>query len=170
MFLKAKTITIAALLALAMSSASATVMDFTGMSNYANFSQNGLNMTANSVWNWPGANMAHMDYGTAVFKLASNQDFNLDSVQMISSGGSGLARFTAWDNGVLLNTVDVGGLAGLFQFNGLFSGIDEFRISYVNDHFTFDNINFSNAVPLPGVLSLLGLSLAGLAVFSRKRT
>lgn len=160
----------AAALVLAASSASATVVDFTGLGNFTNYSQNGMNMTSNSVWNWPGANMAHMDGGMASFTMGSGENFNLDSVFMVSNGGTGPARFTAFDNGVSLGSVDVAGSAGTFTFGTLFDGIDEFRVTVVGSHFTFDDINFSNAtaVPEPGSLVLLGLGLAGLAYRRRK--
>lgn len=159
--------------ALAASTANATVVDFSGLSDFSNYSQNGMNMTSNSVWNWPGSNMAHMDSGSAVFSLATNSDFNLDSVFMVSGGGSGPARFTAINNGIDLGFVDISGGAGVFSFGSLFDGIDAFRVSVIGTHFTFDDINFSDAriaVPEPGSLALIALGLAGLVSLRKKKS
>ena len=127
-------------------------------------------MTSTTVWNYPGANMAHMDSGTAIFKLVSNNDFNLTSVDMVSSGGNGPARFSAYNNGALLGSVNFNGNSGTDVFSSLFSGIDEFRVTVISQHFTFDNITFTaaNTVPEPTSLALVGLSLAALAL-ARKR-
>lgn len=160
----------AAAVVLAASTANATVMNFTGLNDFTNYSQNGLNMSSGNVWNWPGSNMAHMDGGSALFSLATGGNFNLDSVLMVSDGGFGPARFTAINNGLDLGFVDIAGNAGTFLFSSLFDGIDAFRVSVPGSHFTFDDINFTNAVPEPGSLALLGLGLAGLASLRRKRS
>ncbi len=164
--------TLAAVTALGLSSASATVLDFTGLTNYSNFSQNGMDMTATTVWNYPGGDMAHMDSGVASFKISTLGIFNLNSVFMVSGGGSGPARFTAFLGGSDLGFVDVSGGAGTYNFSSLFSGIDEFRVSTTNDHFTFDDVNFSvtrGTVPDGGsTLALLGSVIGGLAFVRRK--
>ncbi len=155
-----------AVLSLAAASANAGTITFTGLSSSSNFSEAGMNMTSNSVWNWPGMDMAHMDGGQAVFKLASAGDFFLTSVELLAAGGGGTARFDAYNNNVLVGTVDHSG-AGVFGF--AFGQIDEFRVSVPGNHFTFDNVNFrESAVPEPSGVALLGLGLAGL-LFSRRR-
>lgn len=164
--------TLAAVTALGLSSASGTVMDFTGLTNNSSFSQNGMNMTATSVYNYPNQGMAHMDTGIASFKISTLGTFNLDSVFMVSSGGNGPARFTAFLGGSDLGFVDISGGAGTYNFSSLFSGIDEFRVSTTNDHFTFDDVNFSvtrGTVPDGGTtLALLGAVISGLAFVRRK--
>lgn len=160
-----------AALVLAAAPASASVMNFTGLSNYTTFTQDGLVMTSANVWNWPSANVAHMDSGIAIFKLANGFDFKLNKIDLLANGGTGIVRFTGYNNGSLLSTVDVS-TRGNYSFGNSFSNIDEFRISYVNDHFSFDNINFAAAaavVPEPGNLALFGLGLAGMAAFGRRR-
>mgnify|MGYP003382233840 CR=1 FL=1 len=165
--MKTKLLGVLAATLIAASSAQATVMDFTGLVDFSNFSQNGMDMVSNNVWNWPGANEAHMDSGIATFKLATLGDFNLDSVDMNSSGGVGPARFEAFDNGVSQGFVDIAGGAGTFIFGAAFDGIDEFHVTVPFSHFTFDNLNFdTNSVPEPGTYALL---LAGLLGFSARR-
>ncbi|HEV7265111.1 MAG TPA: PEP-CTERM sorting domain-containing protein [Falsiroseomonas sp.] len=156
---------------LAAAPASAAVMDFTGLVDFsAAFDQNGINGTSGSWWNWPGADMAHFDDGTATFTYAGGL-FNLISVDMISGGGNGPARFTAFLNNVQVATVDVGGGAGTFAFGATFGGIDQVVVSYVSDHFTIDNLTIAaaTAVPEPMSLALLGTGLLGLAVSRRRR-
>lgn len=172
MFKKLKSSAALSIVALAFfaAPASATVVDFTGLSNFSNYTQNGMVMTSNNVVIYPSAGMAHMDTGVAIFKLLSNTDFNLTSVEMVSAGGNGPAQFGAYNNGALLGSVNVNGNAGIYSFSNLFSGIDEFRVSIISQHFTFDNITFTkaNTVPEPSTLALVGLSLAALAL-ARKR-
>lgn len=160
-----------AALMLAAAPASASVMNFTGLTDFNNFTQDGLVMTASTVWNWPTADVAHMDGGVAIFKLANGFDFKLNKIELLASGGTGTVRFTSFNNGSLLSTVDVN-TRGNYSFGNSFANIDEFRISYVNSHFSFDNITFAAAaaaVPEPGNLALFGLGLAGMAAFGRRR-
>ena len=116
-----------------------------------------------------------MDGGTAIFQLASTANFNLDSVDKYSDGGSGTARFTAFLDGNNLGFVDVSD-AGTFNFGSLFDNIDEFRVTVIDSHFTYDNLNFSPAeasVPEPATLTIWSL-LAGVGAIvgwrRRKRT
>ena len=160
-----------AALVLASAPASASVMNFTGYAGYTTFTQDGLVMTSSDVWIYPNAGEAHMDNGIATFKLANGFDFKLNKIDLLASGGTGTARFTAYNNGTLLTTVDVSS-RGNYTFGNTFSNIDEFRISYVNSHFSFDNITFAAAaaaVPEPGVLALFGLGFAGMAAMRRRR-
>ena len=161
---------------------SATVVDFTGLINGTNYTENGMVMASTVVKRWNGLDIAHMgkDNGVAIFKLLSNNDFNLSSVDMYSAEkdmGNGPAKFEAYNNGVYKGFANVNGNAGTYSFDRVFNGIDEFRISVFNNKsFTFDNINFGpatiasdlNTVPEPSTLALVGLSLAGLAL-ARKR-
>lgn len=163
---------VATLVTACLGQAQAGVMDFTGLTNSSNFSQNGMNMNSNSVWNWPGSDMAHMDGGVATFMLASAGDFNLISVDMVSNGGSGPARFSAFNNGTFLGSIDIAFNAGTFAFSSLFSGIDEVQVSVPGSHFTFDNLTWREGqaaqdVPEPGSIALFGLGL--LAAFGLRR-
>ncbi len=147
------------------------VMDFTGLQDFSNFSQNGIDMASNSVWNWPGTNEAHMDGGVATFSLGSLGDFTLESVSMNSNGGSGPARFTAFNNGIDLGFVDVGANAGTFVFPALFSAIDQFRVSVPSSHFTFDNVTIGSATSVPdggATVALLGMAMGGMVWVRRK--
>lgn len=152
--------------------ASAGVVTFNGLVDFQNYSEDGMNMVSNDVWNWPGETMAHMDPGSvaAFFSLENSATFNLDSVDMIADGGSGPARFSAYLGGNLLGFVDIASNAGTYDFGALFIGIDGFRVSVVNSHFTFDNLVWTDVtteVPEPGSLALLGLG--ALALVSRRR-
>jgi hypothetical protein len=168
-----RTLGLAALIAAAAPVAQAGVMTFGSLVDNNNYTEAGLSMTASTVWNWPGAGMAHMDDGVAIFKLTSGADFNLDSVDMIASGGTGPARFSAYFDGVLQGSVDVGGGDGHYNFDAsLFDAIDEFRVSRVDGHFTFDNLTFSDAagsVPEPMSLALVGVALAGIGAARRRK-
>lgn len=142
--------------------ASASVVTFSGLGDFQNYSEAGMNMTSSTVWNWPGTEMAHMDGGIATFQLANGGNFDLTSVEMINAGGSGPGRFEAYLNGSLVGVVDIPGNAGVFNFGPQFQNIDEFRVSVPNGHFTYDNINFTAAaVPEPATLTAMGLMLVG---------
>jgi hypothetical protein len=155
--------------------AAAAVIDFTGLVDLSNYSQNGLDMTSNSVWNYPGLGIAHMDGGVATFKLTSLGDFSLTSVFFDPSGGDGPARFTAFNNGNNLGFVDIGGNAGVYNFAAPFASIDEFQISFLANHFSFDDINFTpKTTPGRSVpdgsssIVLLGLAMSAVAGAHRK--
>lgn len=153
----------------------ATTITFSSLtSNLAagvTYTEAGMKMTSTATVSlYPSAGQAHMDSGVATFKLASLADFSLTSFEYLLSGGSGIARFSAYNNGVLLGSTDFSGVNGVRTFSSVFSNIDEFRITYVNSHFTFDNINFQvAAVPEPTVLALFGLGLVGMGVAGRRR-
>lgn len=155
---------------LASAPASAAVMDFTGLLDGTNFSQNGINGTSSDWWNYPSSDMAHFDGGGASFTYTGGL-FDLVSVDMISGGGSGPARFQAFLNSVLVGSVDVAGNAGTFSFDSTFAGVDLVTVSYLSNHFTIDNLTVTeaSAVPEPMSLALLGAGLLGLAVSRRSR-
>ena len=151
--------------------ASAGVMTFSGLTDFSNYSENGMNMVSDQVWNWPGTAMAHMDFGDARFSLASTSTFDMNSVDLVGDGGSGPARFSAYLDGNLLGSVDVT-IAGdvTYNFGALFAGIDELRVSVIDGHFTFDNLVWDDdvaAVPEPASLALL--VLGGIAFAARRR-
>lgn len=161
----------AAVLAMTVAPAMATTITFSSLTNGTSYTEAGMRMTAPSgVFNYPSAGQAHMDSGVATFNLVSLADFSLTSFDYLIAGGTGTARFSAYNNGILLGSTDFSGANGVRTFSSLFSNIDEFRITYVNTHFTFDNINFQvAAVPEPTVLSLFALGLAGMGVVGRRR-
>lgn len=153
-------------------SASAEIITFSGLGDFSNYSESGMNMVSSSVWNWPGAQMAHMDDGTASFTLASSANFNLTSVDMIATGGTGPARFSAFLDGNLLGFVDVPFNAAVFAFPALFQNIDEFRVTVPSSHFTFDNVVFSPAVatvPEPASMLVWALAAGAACITYRRR-
>ena len=162
---------------------SATVVDFTGLIDGTNYTENGMVMTSSNVKRWNGSDIAYMvNDSVAIFKLASNNDFSLTSINMFTGSGSvgtGPARFNAYNNGQLLGFDNVNGKANpTYYFTSIFDSIDEFRIVVFNEKSViFDNINFGpaitvsdlNTVPEPGTLALVGLSLAGLALATKRK-
>jgi len=170
-YLKLASSIAAAALALTALPAMATTITFSSLSNSTSYTEAGMSMTAPSgVINYPAAGQAHMDSGVATFKLVSLADFSLTSFDYLTTGGTGTARFSAYNNGTLLGSTDFAAVNGTRTFSSLFSNIDEFRISYVNSHFTFDNIKFQVvAVPEPTVVSLFALGLVGMGVAGRRR-
>lgn len=149
---------LAALLATAIvaPAANADVVTFSGLSNFSNYTESGMTMTSGSVWNFPAPQMAHMDGGLATFKLTAGGTFELQSVDMVSSGGSGPGHFEGYLNGILVSAVNIPGSAGTFNFGPLFGNIDELRVSVPGSHFTFDNLTF---VPNPEPATMLAWGL-----------
>jgi hypothetical protein len=159
--------------ALSSLNARAAVMDFTGLTDGDNFSQNGIEMVLVRENRLLRPNEVHMDDGVAYFSLSSLANFSLKSVLMVSvvgDGASGPARFTAFSGGFNLGYVDVSSDAGTYVFPALFSSIDQFQVSVPRSHFTFDNVTIgaSSRVPDGGAnVVLLGIVMIGMGWIRR---
>jgi hypothetical protein len=146
------------------------VIGFEGLVDFNNYSEDGVNVTSNDLWNWPNDDMAHIDVGDALFELATNGDFSLTSVDKLAIGGVGGAQFEGFLNGVLVAT-EVVNAAGVHNFGAAFSLVDQVRMSLAVDfdHYTIDDLTLSvAAVPEPATFTLLGGGLL-LAEIRRRR-
>ncbi|QNA87350.1 PEP-CTERM sorting domain-containing protein [Massilia sp. Dwa41.01b] len=167
-----KQLFVAGALVAGVSQAQAGVMTFSDLVDFENYSEAGMDMYSSDVWNWPEAQMAHIDFGEAGFVLNSGAQFNLNSIDLLADGGGGTARFSAYLDGELLGWIDVA-TAGTYAFGNLFQGIDELRVSVIDNHFSFDNLVFnedgSTDVPEPTSVALLGMGMLALAARRRKQ-
>lgn len=151
------------------SQVNATVLDFTGVVGGQNYSQNGMQVISGSLATHWG-DVGHLDSGIASHSLISGGDFTLNSVNLTPLFGSGeVGRFTAFNNGVALGFVDLPSGFGTYNFGSVFSNIDEFQVSIVQFHISWDDVNFTPSVPDGGsTLALLSLAFVAVAGFRRK--
>lgn len=166
-----KQLFVSAALVAGMGQAHAGTVTFSDLVDFENYSEAGMDMYSAEVWNWPDTGVAHIDGGEAGFVLNSGDVFNLNSIDLFEVDNAGTARFSAYLDGALLGFVDVASNTGTYNFGGLFQGIDEFRISVVDNHFSFDNVVFNedgSEVPEPTSIALMGLGAAALLARRRK--
>ena len=159
--------------------ASANVSTYSGITGPiegpASYVEDGITTTSASglFWGWPSPGEVHLDpdccAGNSV-TVTFTSSFNLVSFDISYAGDN--ATVTGFDaaNSIVKTALISTNTLGTLDFSG-FTNLTSLTITTTSDHFSFDNLTVSGAVPEPATWALMigGFGLVG-ATMRRRRS